>query len=71
MDGVALGTRDIVGPGWRMEHAMATLGDKVVLFGGRASAGIVNDTWEWDGQTWTQRQVSGPAARWEVGMAAR
>jgi hypothetical protein len=41
------------------------------IVGGRASSDIVNDTWEWDGNVWTQRTVSGPAARWQVVMAAR
>ena len=27
----------------------------VVMFGGDSGAGYLNDTWEWDGSTWTQR----------------
>jgi hypothetical protein len=33
---------------------MAALGDKVVLFGGAGTA-FLNDKWEWDGATWTER----------------
>jgi hypothetical protein len=33
---------------------------KVVLFGGRAGN---SDTWEWDGNAWTQRNVTGPSGR--------
>src|SRR6266540_377125 len=42
-------------PSGRSGHAMATLGDKVVLFGGSSMGGLLADTWEWDGGTWTQR----------------
>ena len=52
-------------PPGRMGHAMAALGDKVVMFGGSspdASGGFNfdpshggSDTWEWDGATWTKR----------------
>jgi N-acetylneuraminic acid mutarotase len=44
---------------------MATLGDKVVLFGGTGATGVLNDTWEWDGATWTERTpaVSPPPRR--------
>ena len=37
---------------------MATLGNKVILFGGVPTAAggpdVLGDTWEWDGATWTQ-----------------
>src|SRR5262245_49649443 len=31
--------------------------DRCVLFGGKTDTGcaVCNDTWEWDGSTWTQR----------------
>ena len=42
---------------------MATLGGKVVLFGGTSGAQVFDETWEWDGQSWSQRHVTGPPAR--------
>src|SRR5690242_18647955 len=37
---------------------------KVVLFGGGSYTSLLNDTWEWDGTTWTQRTpATVPAAR--------
>jgi hypothetical protein len=34
---------------------------RVVLFGGRPASGLaLNDTWEWDGVTWSQRTPIGP-----------
>ena len=45
----------------------------IVLFGGGHDAGsvIYNDTWEWDGEDWIQRQdlPLSPPARWAVSMA--
>src|SRR5687767_936871 len=49
----------------RADHAMAyDLGrQRVVLFGGRAP-GFGQDTWEWDGATWTRRfPANSPSAR--------
>ena len=48
-------------PAPRSSHAMAydPVRRKVVVFGGSAFAGVLNDTWEWDGIAWTQHQ---PAA---------
>jgi len=42
-----------------------------VLFGGRpnSSGPFSNETWEWNGSSWTQRMVAGPPARSEAGMA--
>ena len=37
----------------------------VVLFGGE---GPLGDTWEWDGNSWTQIAVTGPSARDESAM---
>ncbi|MBI5478412.1 MAG: hypothetical protein HY906_06120, partial [Deltaproteobacteria bacterium] len=54
----------------RRYHAMATLGTRVVLFGGQGSAGSLSDTWEWDGTTWTQKLPAlSPPARYGHGMA--
>ena len=33
------------------------------LFGGEDGNNDLSDTWEWDGEVWTQREASGPAAR--------
>ncbi len=44
----------------------------VVLFGGTsdsAASGANGETWEWNGQNWTFRQVSGPSARYGHSMA--
>ena len=54
--------------------AMATLADKVVMFGGVQDAdegpNYLGDTWEWDGANWTQRMPSqSPAARVGHAMA--
>ncbi len=51
-------------------QTMATLGGKVILFGGEQDANdILNDTWAWDGMSWTQLNVSNPpAARFHAGM---
>ena len=56
-------------------HAMAAVGSKAVLFGGKVADTntILGDTWEWDGNNWTvkapadtPRPLSGPAGwpRW-------
>jgi hypothetical protein len=55
---------------------MASLNGRVVLFGGHAldatGANVeMSDTWEWDGNTWSQRLVAGPSARSGAGMATR
>jgi len=51
-------------------QTMATLGDKVILFGGEQDANdILNDTWAWDGTSWTELTVANPpAARFHAGM---
>jgi len=59
------------GPSARLGHAMAFDPHRacVVLFGGLAvTAGVggnllVGDTWEWDGENWTQVDDMGPSAR--------
>jgi hypothetical protein len=42
---------------------MVTVGDRVILFGGQGASGFLNDTWQWDGSTWTQlaSPISPPA----------
>jgi hypothetical protein len=43
--------------------------NRTVLFGGTNHFGaLYGDTWEWDGAAWTQRAVSGPAARGQHAM---
>jgi hypothetical protein len=48
-----------VSPGARNDHAMTydSRRERVVLFGGNAPS-YANDTWEWDGTSWLQRQVT-------------
>ncbi|RFB81491.1 hypothetical protein DYH55_02615 [Methylovirgula sp. 4M-Z18] len=36
---------------------------RTVLFGGATSSGPFADTWEWDGESWTQVADTGPSAR--------
>ena len=55
-------------PSARYAHAMATVGDKIILFGGVGGddAGPTShlaDTWQWDGSNWTQLMIAGPTAR--------
>jgi N-acetylneuraminic acid mutarotase len=67
-----------VSPSGRSGHAMATLGNKVVLFGGSEAlpTGISSrtpsdDTWQWDGATWTRMaSPTGPPARTGHAMTA-
>ncbi len=42
----------------------------VVLFGGRngLSGPLRNDTWEWDGTTWTLKAITGPVPRFDHAM---
>ncbi len=53
---------------YRQSSALATLSGKVVLFGGCESCGgsfgLQGDTWQWDGQSWTQlHPAQSPPAR--------
>ncbi len=52
-----------------MRWPSTTLGSRSVLFGGRNPAGLLGDTWEWDGENWTQVADSGPARRVGHAMA--
>ena len=36
---------------------------QMILFGGQTSSGVLNDTWSWNGEDWTQLDDSGPSAR--------
>jgi hypothetical protein len=59
----------VAGPSARERAAMATLGDTVVLFGGQSAAGVVGDTWTWNGASWTKMDTPGPGPRSAHGMA--
>jgi N-acetylneuraminic acid mutarotase len=71
-DGGTWTQRSVTGPGGRYAHTMATLGNKIVLFGGidQSASHWLSDTWEWDGNVWTQRPVTGPGPRQDAGMVA-
>jgi hypothetical protein len=43
--------------------------ERTVLFGGSAGNVKFNDTWEWDGDNWTQVADTGPSARGGHAMA--
>jgi hypothetical protein len=60
-----------VSPPARTDHAMVTVGNKIVLFGGTGVGGtLLNDTWEWDGSTWTPlTSPSSPPARSGAALA--
>jgi hypothetical protein len=64
------------GPPSRLNPGMATIGGKVVLFGGDHTNVCVvscpeslSDTWTWDGTLWTEQHVAGPSPRAELAMA--
>jgi N-acetylneuraminic acid mutarotase len=74
-DGSIWTQRSTSGPPARYGAAAATLNGKFVLFGGAiiTDAGLydpMDDTWEWDGSSWTQRNVAGPAARFGAAAAS-
>ncbi len=56
-DGTAWTGSLATGPGQRVFVALAydRARQRTVLFGGAFSGTFFNDTWEWDGTTWTQR----------------
>ena len=58
-------------PSPRREYAMAYDSQRgvSVLFGGEDHSGLLGDTWEWDGSSWTQAATAGPAARQTHAMA--
>ena len=53
----------------RQMPAMATLGSKVVLFGGLGN-GTHADTWEWDGSSWTRKTPAASPPRRSGAMMA-
>src|SRR5690606_2683632 len=67
-DGASWTQVETTGAPPRFEHAMAydPMRGKVVLFGGATGdsssllSHLVNDTWEWDGVSWTQVATTGP-----------
>jgi hypothetical protein len=63
------------GPDPCLAAAMVFKGDRAALFGGIDSVNaapaprVLQNTWEWDGRHWTQRQDIGPGPRWRHAMA--
>jgi hypothetical protein len=63
---VVAAPQSVPGPSARYGHSMAYDSQRqvVVLFGGNSNqqwpSGALNDTWEWDGISWTQRMVPSP-----------
>ncbi len=61
--------KEDIGPSARFGHAMTydSVRSRTTLFGGGlligGQIGSVNDTWEWNGEFWTQMADMGPAAR--------
>ena len=43
--------------------------ERIVLFGGASGSSKLRDTWEWDGDDWTQVQNAGPQGRANHAMA--
>ena len=66
---------DDFGPPARVQHAMVydSVRKVTILFGGNSGSGTntsaLGDTWQWDGQNWTQLSNSGPSARVSHAMA--
>ena len=60
----ALITGSTQGLGYAMAERLAAEGCNIVING----FGEKDDTWEWDGTTWTQR-ATGPTALWHHAMA--
>ena len=56
----------------RYQHHCAVVAAQVVLVGGRASTGFLNDVWVSNdtGSSWTQKALGGFAARANFGLAA-
>ncbi len=65
----------LLSPSQRSEPALAydSARGVTVLFGGTSTPGFgaLDDTWEWDGSSWTQVNLGGvaPSARWAHAMA--
>ncbi len=67
-DGATWTKRDVPGPSVRAGSALATLGNKLVLFGGSHGNTRFDETWSWDGNAWTHLAVTGPSARGGAAM---
>ena len=61
----------VLRPSPRLDPAMAddVARARMVVFGGESNGTPFGDTWEWDGSTWTLRDVLGPAGRYDAAMA--
>jgi hypothetical protein len=78
-DGTSWTKHDVPGPSARFNVMLATLNDRVVLFGGLSGPGAapgdppgatsLDDTWTWDGTSWAQQNVPGPPGQYSAGMA--
>jgi hypothetical protein len=73
-DGATWNQRSVSGPSGRVHHAMAYDAARgvTVLFGGslvQGSPAVNGETWEWNGTTWTQRQIDSPMPRLGHAMA--
>lgn len=62
--------KQVFGPSPRLSHVLAfdSNRSRVVMFGGITGIGapkevLAGDTWEWDGENWTQVEDIGPSAR--------
>lgn len=62
---------DSESPRWRNFASIAydTNRDVLILYGGLTEERNYTDTWEWDGENWTQFPVEGPGPRESAGMA--
>lgn len=57
-------------PPYRVGHAMAYDGQRIILFGGGGLMGVLDDIWEWTGSTWNQLSPANrPPARVQHRMA--
>jgi hypothetical protein len=74
-DGAGWTQVEDLGPAPRSRHAVTydEIRGRVVLFGGLhtngGTTGVFDDTWEWDGISWTQVEDAGPPARCGHAMA--
>ncbi len=56
-------------PRWIQRMAYDSDAEKTVLFGGAATAGVLGDTWEWNGIDWVNAATSGAGPRYGHAMA--
>ena len=74
-DGTTWSLMSTTGPTPRSYHCMAydSGRQRVLMFGGGFTnywgPFYLNDTWEWDGTSWTQVATSGPSPRWYSAMS--